>query len=295
MTTATTAPLPIGRIGVWSMELRTGDPDAVRQAARDLEDQGWGAVWIPGAAGPGIWGDAGRLLGVTRHLPVATGVTSIWGADGIAAAAAYKELVARHGDRVLPGFGVSSPESAAAAGATPTTPLADMTAYLDSLDESGEIPAQRRLLGALGPRMSTLAARRAAGVHPFLVSAGSHTQTRQIVGQCLIAPQLGVVINPDLAQARETVRRQLGFFVGLPAYRRNLRRLGFGADDLGNGGSDRLIDAVAALGTVDQVAARIREHLEAGADHVAVQVLTEAPGLPVREWQALAEATRDLR
>jgi probable F420-dependent oxidoreductase len=295
MTAATVARLPVGPIGVWSMELRTGDPDAVRQAARDLEDQGWGAIWIPGAAGPGIWSDVDRLLSATRHLPVATGVTSIWGTDGSTAAAAYKGLVAKHGDRVLPGFGISSPESAVAAGATPTTALKDMSAYLDSLDEAGGIPAQRRLLGALGPRMSALAARRAAGVHPFLVNAESHAETRRVVGQGLIAPQLGVVINPNLARARETVRRQLGFFFGFPAYRRNLLRLGFSENDLANGGSDRLIDAVAALGPVDQVAARIQEHLKAGADHVAVQVLTEEPGLPVREWQALAEATRDLR
>ncbi|MGD9529246.1 MAG: LLM class F420-dependent oxidoreductase, partial [Pseudonocardia sp.] len=165
-----------------------------------------------------------------------------------------------------------------------------MGAYLDDVDAaSPALPVGERVLGALGPRMVALAGARSAGIHPFLVTPGSNAVNRDLLGpDALVAPHQAVVLERDPDRARAIARRGIGMFIGFPSYRANLRRLGFDEDDLVPGGSDRLIDAVVAWGGVDAVAARVQEHWAAGADHVALHVLTEAGGLPRDQWRELA-------
>jgi probable F420-dependent oxidoreductase len=290
MHTAGSAHADIGRLGIWSLELRGGDSAAVGDAAAELDEAGWGALWIAGAGGSGIWESTDQLLAATTRLSVALGVASIWGPDADNAAAEFARLGKQHGHRLLAGFGVSSPESAVATGKSFGTPLGAMNDYLDRLDKAEPpLPASQRILGALGPRMVQLGGERGAGVHPFLVTAESNSINRSIVGdEALIAPHLAVVLEQDPVRAREIARKGIGFFIGFPSYQANLRRLGFGPDDLVPGGSDRLIDAVVAWGTFDDVQRRINEHLAAGADHVALHVLTGGQGLPLAEWRNLA-------
>ena len=289
MTTEGSAHADIGRLGIWSLELRGADPSAAGDAA-ELDEAGWGALWLAGAGGPGIWRSASHLLAATTRLSVALGVASIWGPDADAAAAEFARITGQHGHRLLAGFGVSSPQNAAAVGKPFGTPLGAMNNYLDYLDQATPpLPANDRILGALGPRMVELAGRRAAGIHPFLVTPESNITNRSLLGESrLIAPHLAVVLETDPAKARQIARAGIGMFIGFPSYQANLRRLGFDDDDLVPGGSDKLIDRVVAWGSTEDVRRRIDEHIAAGADHLALHVLTGQRRLPRTEWAELA-------
>ncbi|WP_159617478.1 TIGR03620 family F420-dependent LLM class oxidoreductase [Arthrobacter zhaoguopingii] len=288
------APVALGRVGMWSIELSGLEPAAATEVAAELHSQGWGAIWLVGAGGPGMWKAAERMLNAGSEAAVAFGVMSIWGADADAAPAEHERLTGKFGPRLMSGFGVSNSHSAAAVGKDFTTPIKEMNKYLDLLDGAAPaLPRSQRLLGALGPRMVDLAGRRTAGIHPFLVTAESNAGYRDILGaEALIAPHLGVVLEEDPARARAIARRGVGMFIGFPAYQANLRRLGFTDADLVPGGSDRLIDATVAWGSVDRIADRIAEHHAAGADHVALHVMNGQPGLPLTEWRELAPLAR---
>ena len=168
-----------------------------------------------------------------------------------------------------------------------------MAAYLDALDKTDPpVPADARVLAALGPKMLRLAAERAAGAHPYLTTPDHTRQAREILGpEPLLAPEQRVVLETDPAAARELGRRHLAIYLQLPNYTNNLRRMGFTDDDFAGGGSDRLVDAIVAWGDVDALVARVRAHHDAGAAHVCIQVLTADPrALPLTEWRTLAVA-----
>jgi probable F420-dependent oxidoreductase len=280
----------IGRLGLWSMELRGSDKPEIHDTAAALDDEGWKAFWIAGANGPGLWTDAEGLLSSAPRASVALGVMSIWSTDARIAAEQHRRLTATFGKRLITGLGVSTPQSAAAVGQQFGTPLTAMTRYLNELDRgSPSLAAGERILGALGPRMVALAGKRAAGIHPFLVTPESNAINREILGpHALIAPHQAVVLETNPVKAREIARRGIGMFIGFPSYQSNLRRLGFGDDDLMPGGSDRLIDATVAWGSLDDVSRRVQAHWDAGADHVALQVLSADRGLPRTEWHELS-------
>ncbi|WP_326834407.1 TIGR03620 family F420-dependent LLM class oxidoreductase [Amycolatopsis rhabdoformis] len=271
--------LDLGRVGLWSVDLRTAAPAAISAAATELDDLGWGALWIPGLGGGDLFGDLSRLLTATRRTVVATGVASIWRHP----AAEFAAFAAAHSSRLLLGLGVSD---AATATGGPFRPLQAMTGYLDALDAAGS--SAPRVLGAMGPAMTDLARRRASGTHPFLVTPAYIEAARTRLGAgALLAPYQAVTLERDPAKARAAGRAFLAPFFGMGAYRRSLLTQGFSDADLASGGSDRLVDAVLAWGDVDAVGKRVAEHLAAGADHVALHVVG-VDGLPLREWRELA-------
>jgi probable F420-dependent oxidoreductase len=280
-----------GRIGLWSAELRSAPRDEVRDAASELDGLGFRALWIPGGDGAAVFDDLEHLLQAAPHSTVALGVLGIWGHDPAEVGERLQTLDSAHGPRTILGFGVSSPASATAAGLDYGDPIMSVAAYLDRLDVADyPVSAARRLLGALGPKMVELGARRTAGLHPFLVTPDYVADARARIGAGpVIAPHQAVVIDTDPARARAAAREGIGMVIGFPAYQNNLRRLGFTDDDLVPGGNDRLIDALVAWGTVENVQRRVQSHLDAGADHVAVHVLGGDSGLPLWEWRQLAE------
>lgn len=296
MTTGSANTTAMGALGLWSFELRGGDAALVANAAAELDAQGWGTVWIPGTTGRGIWDDAETLLAASAAMAVALGVVGIWSQDAEAATGEHASLVRAFGPRLVAGFGVSSPQSAVAAGKNFGTPLGAMNDYLDQVDaDKSPIDVGNRILGALGPKMVALAGARAAGIHPFLVTPESNAVNRAILGpDALIAPHQAVVLEVDPEKARAIARRGIGNFIGFPSYQANLRRLGFGDDDLVPGGSDRLIDATVAWGSIDDIARRLQQHWDAGADHIALHTLTAQRGLPLEEWRELS-ALRETR
>lgn len=277
-----------GRVGLWTMEARFGDPAQMTEAAKEAEALGYGAIWVPGGIGGDVLGDIDRLLAATRNIKFATGILNIYRQDAEYAANWWNAQSAAIHDRVILGIGVSH---APLIGEAYRKPLGAMRDYLDALEKAG-VPSARLCLAALGPKMLALARDRSAGAHPYLITAEHTAEARAILGaEAFLAPELGVVVETDPAKARALARAALAPYQGLPNYVNNWHRLGFSVADT-TAASDRLIDALFAWGTVEQIAARAEEHLAAGADHVCLQVLHEGAAMspPLPQWRALAPA-----
>ena len=279
----------LGPVGVWSMELRGAKKPEAQEAATELDELGLRTQWIPGLDGNGVLDDADHLLSAAPHSSVVLGVLGIWGQPADEVASRIARLDEIHGARTVVGLGISDPNSAKRHGQDFGSPISSMGAYLDELDAAATpLPPARRLLGAMGPRMVALAADRTAGIHPFLVTPQYSANQRATIGpEPFIAPHQAIVLDTDPDRARTAARLGVGMFIGFPAYQNNLRRLGYGDSDLIPGGSDRLIDALVAWGSIEDIEQRLREHLDAGADHVAVHVLG-GNGIPLPQWRELA-------
>jgi len=279
--------------GIWSGDLRYGEASAVADAAAELEGLGYSALWIPDVGGE-VFAAVENLLAATATATVATGILNLWMHQAADVAVAHEQLSERYGDRFLVGIGVSHQPIVEGSGAgTYTRPLGQMQDYLDQLDAATPplLPGDR-VLAALRPKMLELARVRTAGAHPYLVTAEHTAEARQALGAGpWLAPEVGVVLDSDPERARRTARAGIEHYMTLPNYTGNWLRLGFTPDDLTDGGSDRLVDALVAWGDDQAIARRIAEHRDAGADHVCIQVLTEDRGrLPLDEWRRLAPA-----
>jgi len=269
---------PLGRVGVWSRELRYHDDrGARRDAAAELEELGYSALFIPDAGGD-VFGACAELLGATKSVPVLTGILNIWMHSASSVAAGSASL----GPRFVLGLGASHESMI---GERYARPLSAMRAYLDELDAVG---VRERFLAALGPRMLELSRARADGAHPYLVPVEHTRSARTLLGpdRRLLVEQ-GVVLSSD----REPARAHVAPYLELPNYVASFRRMGFGDADLAHGGSDDLVDALVAWGDEEAIAARVRAHLDAGADHVCIQVVDAVDDTPpVETWRRLAPA-----
>ncbi|MGW0172445.1 LLM class F420-dependent oxidoreductase [Rhodococcus sp. NPDC003322] len=261
----TTTTPDLGRFGVWRHAYGL-TPEFVRE----LESLGYGTLWLGGSP-PADLAIAEDVLNATTTLVVATGITNIWSAPSAEVAESFHRLEATHPGRFLLGIGVGHREASKEVYRKPYQAVVD---YLDELD-AAEVPASRRLLAALGPKMLRLAADRAAGAHPYLTTPQHTREAREILGAgALLAPEQKFVLGTDPAAARAIGRPPVANpYLKLRNYVSNLKRLGFTDDDLADDGSDAVIDALVAHGTADEVAAKVSEHLAAGADHVCVQSL----------------------
>ncbi|CAN3127395.1 LLM class F420-dependent oxidoreductase [Mycobacterium sp. smrl_JER01] len=258
----------LGRFGVW-----TGSPVTPDQAV-EIEKLGYGTVWV-GASPAADLAFVEPILEKTDNLQVATGIVNIWTADAGEVAKSYHRIEKAFPGRFLLGVGVGHPEHTQQY----TKPYQALVEYLDTLD-AAKVPTSRRVLAALGPKVLQLAAQRSAGAHPYLTTPVHTGQARELLGPTVfIAPEHKVVLTDDAERAREIGRATVDFYLGLSNYVNNWKRLGFVDEDLNRPGSDRFIDAVVAHGSPDQIAARLSEHLAAGADHVAIQVLGGADEL----------------
>ena len=252
----------LGRYGVW-----TGGPVTPDQAV-EIEKLGYGAVWV-GASPPADLSFVEPILEQTDTLQVATGIVNIWSADGNEVAESYHRIEDAYPGRFLLGVGVGHPERTQEY----RKPYDALVEYLDLLDERC-MPTSRRVIAALGPKVLKLAAQRSAGAHPYLTTPEHTAQARELIGNTVfLAPEHKVVLTTDADHARAVGRQVVDFYLGLSNYVNNWKRLGFTDADVAKSGSDKLIDAVVAHGTPDHIAKRLGEHLNAGADHVAIQVL----------------------
>ncbi len=286
-----------GGVGIWTFALDQLPIGAAQEAAGELDELGYGTIWLPEAVGKDPLVHAGLLLSATSTIGVATGIASIFTRDAMAMTAAHNTLTEAFGDRFVLGLGVShQPMVEGMRGHRYGRPLTAMRTYLEAMDQalylgaaSTETP--RRVIGALGPKMLALAASHADGAHPYNVTPAHTADARRILGaDKWLAPELAVVLETDPAVARAAGRDHLAIYLGLVNYTNNLRRLGFGDDDFADGGSDRLIDALVPWGDEATIAAAVAEHHLAGADHVAVQVVVPDGTVPRAEWRRLAEA-----
>ena len=290
----------LGAIGIWTAGLDAFPAARVQEAAAELEELGFGALWFGEAFGREALTTAGLLLAGTKRIVIATGIANIYARDPVAMVSAQKTLAEAYPDRFLLGLGVSHiPLVEKLRGHRYDKPVATMRAYLDAMDQApyqAVPPSSKplRVLAALGPKMLQLSAERADGAHPYNITPKHTAEARALMGSGpYLCPEQGVVLQTDPVKARAIARKFLAIYLTLPNYTNNWLRLGFEEADFSNGGSDRLIDAVIAWGDLKTVMNRIREHHAAGADHVCVQVLTDdAKTLPMREYRELASAIR---
>lgn len=289
--------MQLGTIGIWAF-LDMLPAKESQAAAREIEDLGFGALWIPEALGREAFTHAAILLAGTERIVVATGIANVWARDAMAMAGAQRTLAEAYPDRFLLGMGVShQPLVGGLRGHDYAKPLSYMRAYLDAMDKAVFTAAEPaspppRVLAALHPKMLQLARERAWGSHPYFVTPEHTARARAALGpDRLLAPEQAVLIETDPALARQIARQHMSIYLGLPNYRRNLLSLGFEEADCEQGGSDRLVDAIVAWGDVDAVVARVHAHLDAGADHVCLQALgPDMRDVPRAQWRALAQA-----
>jgi probable F420-dependent oxidoreductase len=244
------------------------------EQAKDIEALGYGAVWVGGSP-PAELDWVEPILEKTTTLQIATGIVNIWTAEAGPVSESFHRIEKAYPGRFLLGIGVGHPE----AHQQYRKPIDALTEYLDKLDEYG-VPTNRRVVAALGPQVLKLSARRSAGAHPYLTTPEHTAEARRLIGpDAFLAPEHKVVLTTDADKARDVGRKALDLYLGLANYLNNFKRLGFTDEDVAKPGSDRFVDAVVAHGTTDAIAARLKEHLDAGADHVPVQVLTSTDKL----------------
>ena len=289
--------MKLGRIGIWTSTLDYQPAAKAQEAVRELERLGYPAIWFPEALRREAFSNAGLLLAGTSRIVVATGIANIYARDAVTMAAAQKTLAEAYPDRFLLGIGVShQPSVEQVRGHVYGKPVTAMGAYLDAMSKAPyqavEPPEKpMTVLAALGPNMLKLAAERTWGAHPYFVPVEHTRMAREVLGpKALLAPEQAVVLETNPDRARTIARVHTLYYLRLTNYVNNLRRLGYTDEDVTGAGSDRLVDDIVAWGDVDQIGSRIHAHLEAGADHVSVQVLAEdAKGLPMEKWRALAK------
>ncbi len=260
--------IELGKIGIWRHA-----SGLTPEVLSEVEALGYGAIWIGGSP-DGDLKVVENILDATDHIAVATGILNVWKDDAATVGPSYHRLADKHPGRFLLGLGIGHPEATQEY----QKPYAKLVSYLDELDEL-EVPVEDRALAALGPRVLRLSAERSAGAHPYLVTPEHTREAREILGAGpLLAPEQKVVLETDPERARAIGRPRVQKpYLGLTNYLNSLRRLGWTDADFADGGSDALIDALVVHGDEAAVTRGITAHLDAGADHVAIQVLNEDP------------------
>lgn len=287
--------MELGRFGIWTSALDRQPAEVARSAARRIEELGFGALWVGESFRREAFANSSLLLAATERLVVATGIASIWARDAQAMRAGQLTLAEAYPERFLLGLGVSHVPLVNPRGHQYDRPYSAMKAYLLAMREAqydAPRPAAepKTVLAALGPRMLDLAAQQADGAHPYFVPAAHTPLARARLGQGkMLCPEQAVVLERVPERARMVARRHTAAYLKLPNYRHNLLRLGLTEDQMSDGGNDQLVDAIVAWGGPEEIAARVRQHLDLGADHVAIQVISEDPfAVPVSAWEALA-------
>ena len=274
--------MAMGKRAVWAGLDGFTANEAVAFCQR-LEDWGYDTLWIPEGLGREPLSFAAWLLANTKTLTIATGITNIYGRDARTTRVAQMALNEQSGGRFLLGLGVShKPLVEGFRGHQYGKPIAAMTTYLDAMKQvqyMAPAPAEapRTVIAALGPKMLEVARDRTEGAHPYLVTPEHTAEARQILGAGkLLCVEQKMALETDPVKARAVARKGIAIYLGLPNYRNNLLRLGFAPEDIDNGGgSDNLVDALVAWGDAAALAKRIQTHLDAGADQVCIQALSD--------------------
>jgi probable F420-dependent oxidoreductase len=290
--------MDIGRVGLWTFLLDEHPTSRVREVVQEIEEMGWPTLWRPESTGRDVLVASSVMLDATSRLIVASGIAQIYARHPVTTAAAQKTLFEAHDGRFLLGLGVAHASSVEGIRKLEyRTPYSDMVAYLDAMAEAPYTavePAVKppTVLAALGPRMLRLSAEAADGAHPYFTPPAHTAMARDILGQGpLLAPEQMVVIDADLDRAREVAKTNMARYLRLPNYANNLLRCGFTQADIDDM-TDRLVDGIVACGDIEIAVDRVQQHLDAGADHVCIQVLVANNDLDatIALWHELADA-----
>ncbi len=293
--------MKLGRVGLWSADFDLQPMKKAQEAIAQVEEMGFGTVWVPEAVLREPFASTSLLLSATKNMVLATGIASLHARTAQTMQAGWKTVTEAFPDRFLLGIGVShAPMVDGVHKGNYDKPYSTMVSYLDAMDSGiffspAPSTAPQRVLAALGPKMLKLAAERGLGAHPYFVPVEHTAFARKTMGAgAVLAPEQAVVFETDPDKARAIARTHMNTYTRLPNYVNNLLRFGFTADEIVKQ-EDRVVDAIVAWGSTENIVARIKSHFDAGADHVCVQVLTANTGtLPMKEWQELADATRSL-
>ncbi|MBM3678668.1 MAG: TIGR03620 family F420-dependent LLM class oxidoreductase [Actinobacteria bacterium] len=278
--------MELPRISAWVGVFTVAPAATARPAVREIEAMGYPMLWYPEGLGTReSFTNAAVLLAATERITLASGIASIWGRDAVTTANAVRVLADAFDDRFLLGLGVSHPRQVDPRGHRYEKPVARMSAYLDAMDDDPVVspdaggvkrPPVPRVLAALRPPMLRLAAEKSLGAHSYLAPVEHTRRAREIMGeQAWMIAEQKVILTGDVAKARRVARAAIGWYLETPNYQENLRWLGFADEDIAGGGSDRLIDALVAIGDEEAVVARVEEQFAAGASQVAIQALEE--------------------
>ncbi len=283
-----------GEIGLWSSDLNALPAAGAQEAAAEIEELGYAALWFGETLGREAFTNASMLLSATSRLVVATGIANIFVRDAWATNAAARTIAGAHPGRFVLGLGVSHKPMVQMRGHDYRSPLSTMRAYLEDMSEAQFTAAQPDkeppcLLAALGPRMLELSRDLADGAHPYLVTPQHTAEAREILGEGpLLAVEQAVAPTEDREEALRLARSHLSRYLQMPNYRKSWLRQGFREEDLSGEGSERLATGLVAWGSEDEILGRVREHLSAGADQVCVQVLTDGVEDLRGRWRSLA-------
>jgi len=287
----------LGPVGIWQGVLDAHPAGVVREVVAELDEAGWPTLWIPETVSRDPFVSAAIMLEATDNLQIATGIASIWARDPMTTANASLTLNEAYDGRFVLGLGVSHHTLTEWVRKHDySKPLTKMREYLERMDASmfrGVQPEKptMRLLAALGPRMLELSASAADGAHPYFVPV-EHTEiARTAIGpDAYLATEQMVVLETDPSVAREIARAHMAVYLGLPNYANNLMRLGYTEEEITNA-DDRVVDAIVAWGTLDDVLDRVKAHHDAGANHVCIQVLeADRTAVPLDAWRAIGDA-----
>lgn len=289
--------IDIGTVGIWQGVLDAHPAAVVREVVAELDERGWPCLWIPETVSRDPFVSAAVVLEATNRMKVATGIASIWARDAMTTSNASLTLNEAYDGRFLLGLGVSHHTITEWVRKHDySKPYSTMREYLERMDRSmykGPQPAEppSRVIAALGPKMLRLSAEMADGCHPYFVPVEHTAIAREAVGpDKLVAVEQMVVFETDPSTARDIARKHMKIYLGLPNYANNLVRLGYSQEEI-DAASDRVVDAIVAWGTLDDVLARVKAHQDAGASHVCIQVLQDdGTAIPRRQWSELADA-----
>jgi probable F420-dependent oxidoreductase len=269
----------LGEFGVYTFDFERQPVARARESIQELDELGWRAFWFPEVGGREAFSLAGTLLAATRNITVVNGIAQVTARSAPAAHGGAALLAEAYPGRYLLGLGIGQ-------GRPGVKPLSVMGDYLDELDALGKVP---RVLAAYGPKMLALARDRALGAHTYHVNVDHTTRARAVLGSgTFLAVEHAVLFEDNPATARAIAREHLHPYLTTPFNIAKFRRLGYTDDDIDHGGSDRIVDDLVFWGSPETVVARLREHREAGADHVAVQVIGADDAMP--HWRLLGEA-----
>jgi len=294
--------LPLPAVGLWTSALDHVPAARAQELAAELESLGYGVLWVPEVAGRDPFVQLALLLSATQRLVGATGIANIWARDAVATSCATNSLTEAFPERVLIGLGVSHEILVGdLRGHHYDKPLTAMRGYLDGIDAAPytafrpTTPAHY-VLAALRPRMLGLAGERTDGAHPYFTTPEHTARARELLGAGpQLCPEQAVLLETDPVRAREIGRRHTARYLSRPNYVNNIRSLGFTDEDIADGGTDAFVDALVAWGDEEAVLSRVRAHLDAGADHVAVQVLPDRDrDVPEEQWRTLAAPLAEL-
>ncbi|MFD5595617.1 TIGR03620 family F420-dependent LLM class oxidoreductase [Streptomyces griseorubiginosus] len=286
--------LDLGTFGVYTFDFEFQPAAQIRDAAQELEEQGWRALWVPELLGRDALTHAGYLLAGTDRMRVVNGIAQIWSRGARWAYGASLLLADAYPDRHVLGLGFGGGPGQG----TAVRPLAAMTAYLDELDAlSGQTPnpmpqaPMRRIMAAYGPKMLELARERTAGAQTYHVNVAHTAQAREILGpDAFLGVEHAVLFESDPGKARAIAREHLHIYLNSPYNIAKFRRLGYSEEEIADGGN-RIVDDLVFWGDLDTVVDKLHAHVEAGADHVAVQVIGIEPGATAMPyWRLLGEA-----